>query len=45
MNAEVANATLRVLLSGQDAGYGDDDYSSLYEAINPGFDAETDIGC
>jgi 3-hydroxyisobutyrate dehydrogenase-like beta-hydroxyacid dehydrogenase len=45
MNAEVANATLKVLLSGQDAGYGDDDYSSLYEAINPGFDAETDTGC
>jgi 3-hydroxyisobutyrate dehydrogenase-like beta-hydroxyacid dehydrogenase len=45
MNGEVANATLKVLLSGQEAGYGEDDYSSLYEAINPGFDAETDTGC
>jgi 3-hydroxyisobutyrate dehydrogenase len=45
MNAEVANATLNVLLKGQEAGYGEDDYSALYEAINPGFDAETDIGC
>ncbi|MET0067144.1 MAG: NAD(P)-dependent oxidoreductase [Candidatus Thiodiazotropha sp.] len=45
MNAEVANATLEVLIKGQEAGYGEDDYSALYEAINPGFDAETDIGC
>ncbi|MBT2970194.1 MAG: hydroxyacid dehydrogenase [gamma proteobacterium symbiont of Ctena orbiculata] len=45
INGAIANATLKVLLSGQDAGYGDEDYSSLYEAINPGFDAETDIGC
>ncbi|MES9849790.1 MAG: NAD-binding protein, partial [Candidatus Thiodiazotropha sp.] len=45
MNSEISNATLKVLLNGQDAGYGDEDYSSLYEAINPGFDAETDIGC
>jgi 3-hydroxyisobutyrate dehydrogenase-like beta-hydroxyacid dehydrogenase len=45
MNVEVADATLRVLLSGQQAGYGDEDYSSLYEAINPGFDAQTDTGC
>ncbi|PVV13211.1 MAG: hydroxyacid dehydrogenase [gamma proteobacterium symbiont of Ctena orbiculata] len=45
MNGEVANAILRILRSGQEAGYGDEDYSSLYEAINPGFDAETDTGC
>ncbi|MBV2091338.1 MAG: NAD(P)-dependent oxidoreductase [Candidatus Thiodiazotropha sp. (ex Ctena orbiculata)] len=45
MNGEVADATLSVLNSGQQAGYGDEDYSALYEAINPGFDAETDIGC
>jgi 3-hydroxyisobutyrate dehydrogenase-like beta-hydroxyacid dehydrogenase len=45
MNGEVASATLKVLLKGQDAGYGDEDYSSLYEAINPGFDADTDTGC
>ncbi|MES9992549.1 MAG: NAD(P)-dependent oxidoreductase [Candidatus Thiodiazotropha sp.] len=45
INGEIANATLKVLLSGQEAGYGNEDYSSLYEAINPGFDADTDIGC
>jgi 3-hydroxyisobutyrate dehydrogenase-like beta-hydroxyacid dehydrogenase len=45
MNGEVASATLKVLLKGQEAGYGEEDYSSLYEAINPGFDAETDTGC
>ena len=45
MNSEISNATLKVLINGQNAGYGDEDYSSLYEAINPGFDAETDIGC
>jgi 3-hydroxyisobutyrate dehydrogenase-like beta-hydroxyacid dehydrogenase len=45
MNAEVASATLNVLISAQQAGYEDDDYSVLYEAINPGFDAETDTGC
>jgi 3-hydroxyisobutyrate dehydrogenase len=45
MNGEVASAMLQVLKSGLEAGYGEDDYSSLYEAINPGFDAETDIGC
>jgi 3-hydroxyisobutyrate dehydrogenase-like beta-hydroxyacid dehydrogenase len=45
MNGEVASATLKVLLKGLDAGYGDEDYSSLYEAINPGFDADTDTGC
>jgi 3-hydroxyisobutyrate dehydrogenase-like beta-hydroxyacid dehydrogenase len=45
MNGQVAEAVLIVLNSGQQAGYGDEDYSALYEAINPGFDAETDIGC
>ncbi|MCU7814741.1 MAG: NAD(P)-dependent oxidoreductase [Candidatus Thiodiazotropha sp. (ex Rostrolucina anterorostrata)] len=45
MNGEIASATLRILINGQEAGYGDEDYSSLYEAINPGFDVETDIGC
>ncbi|MEW8521670.1 MAG: NAD(P)-dependent oxidoreductase [Candidatus Thiodiazotropha endolucinida] len=45
MNSEISTATLKVLVNGQNAGYGDEDYSSLYEAINPGFDAETDIGC
>lgn len=45
MNGEIANAMLKVLISGQNAGYGEMDYSSLYEAINPGFDAETDTGC
>jgi hypothetical protein len=36
---------LSVFLKGQQAGYGDEDYSALYEAINPGFDAQTDTGC
>lgn len=45
INGSIAEAMLTVFLSGQEAGYGDEDYSSLYEAINPGFDADTDIGC
>lgn len=45
INGAIAEAMLTVFLSGQEAGYGDEDYSSLYEAINPGFDAETDTGC
>lgn len=45
INGSIADAMLAVFMSGQEAGYGEEDYSSLYEAINPGFDAETDIGC
>ncbi len=45
INASIADAMLNVFLQGQEAGYGDEDYSALYEAINPGFDAETDTGC
>ncbi len=45
INAAIADAMLGVLKKGQEAGYGEDDYSALYEAINPGFDAETDTGC
>ncbi|MEJ2592218.1 MAG: NAD(P)-dependent oxidoreductase [Candidatus Thiodiazotropha sp.] len=45
INGAIAEAMLTVFTSGQEAGYGDEDYSSLYEAINPGFDAETDTGC
>ena len=45
IDASIAKAMLAVFLRGQEAGYGEEDYSSLYEAINPGFDAETDIGC
>jgi 3-hydroxyisobutyrate dehydrogenase-like beta-hydroxyacid dehydrogenase len=45
MNVEIANAILNVLISGREAGYGEEDYSALYEAINPGFDAEIDTGC
>jgi 3-hydroxyisobutyrate dehydrogenase-like beta-hydroxyacid dehydrogenase len=45
MNVEVADATLNVLNKGEQAGYGNEDYSALYEAVNPGFDAETDTGC
>ncbi len=45
INALIAEAMLSVFVQGQEAGYGNEDYSSLYEAINPGFDAETDTGC
>lgn len=45
IDASISEAMLRVFVNGQNAGYGEEDYSSLYEAINPGFDAETDIGC
>jgi 3-hydroxyisobutyrate dehydrogenase-like beta-hydroxyacid dehydrogenase len=45
INATIIEAMLKVFLAGKEAGYGEEDYSSLYEAINPGFDAETDIGC
>ncbi len=45
INATIIEAMLKVFLTGREAGYGEDDYSSLYEAINPGFDVETDIGC
>lgn len=45
INALIAEAMQNVFTQGQNAGYGDEDYSSLYEAINPGFDVETDTGC
>jgi len=45
INGSIAEAMLGIFLRGLEAGYGDEDYSSLYEAINPGFDAETDTGC
>jgi 3-hydroxyisobutyrate dehydrogenase-like beta-hydroxyacid dehydrogenase len=45
IEAIVADALLAVCVKGQEAGYGEEDYSALYEAVNPGFDAETDIGC
>ena len=45
IEASIADAMLGVFLKGQQAGYGNEDYSALYEAINPGFDAETDTGC
>jgi 3-hydroxyisobutyrate dehydrogenase-like beta-hydroxyacid dehydrogenase len=45
INALIAEAMFSVFVQGQEAGYGEEDYSSLYEAINPGFDAETDTGC
>ena len=45
IEAGIADAMQEVFLKGLQAGYGDEDYSALYEAINPGFDAETDTGC
>ena len=45
IDASIAEAMLTLFDKGRQAGYGEEDYSALYEAINPGFDAETDIGC
>jgi 3-hydroxyisobutyrate dehydrogenase len=45
IEASIAESMLAVFLKGEEAGYGEEDYSALYEAINPGFDAETDTGC
>lgn len=45
INGTIAEAMLAVCLKGQEAGYGEEDYSVLYEAINAGFDTETDTGC
>jgi 3-hydroxyisobutyrate dehydrogenase len=45
IDATIIKAMLEVFLRGEQAGYKDEDYAALYEAINAGFDAETDIGC
>ena len=45
MEPAISAAMLEVLEKGATAGYSDEDYASLYEAINPGFDMDADEGC
>jgi len=45
INGAISKAMLEVFQHGQEAGYGEEDYSSLYEVINPGFEGETESGC
>ena len=42
---KLSQTMLEVFQKGCIAGYCDEDYSSLYEAINPGFDMDVDEGC
>ena len=41
----LSQAMLDIFNQGCIAGYCDEDYSALYEAINPGFDMDVDEGC
>lgn len=41
----ISQSMLEIFQKGCIAGYCDEDYSSLYEAINPGFDMDVDEGC
>ncbi|MEN8177198.1 MAG: NAD(P)-dependent oxidoreductase [Pseudomonadota bacterium] len=45
MEPSITQSMLAVFKKGCDAGYCEEDYSSLYEAINPGFDMGVDEGC
>jgi 3-hydroxyisobutyrate dehydrogenase-like beta-hydroxyacid dehydrogenase len=45
MEFSIPQAMLEVFEKGAAAGYSDEDYSALYEAINPGFDMDADEGC
>ena len=45
IDTSLPKALLEVLRKGCNASYCDEDYSSLYEAINPGFDMDADEGC
>ncbi|EGV50277.1 NAD(P)-dependent oxidoreductase [Candidatus Endoriftia persephone] len=45
IDAQLPQTMLRVFGEAQAAGHGEDDYSSLYEAINPDFQASQDEGC
>jgi len=45
MEFSIPQAMLVVFEKGAAAGYSDEDYSALYEAINPGFDMDVDEGC
>ena len=45
MEYSIPQVMLEVFEKGAAAGYSEEDYSALYEAINPGFDMEADEGC
>ena len=45
MEFSISQTMLEVLENGASAGYSEEDYSALYEAINPGFDMDADEGC
>lgn len=45
IESTLSQTMLDILQKGCSAGYCDEDYSALYEAINPGFDMEVDDGC
>lgn len=45
MEFSIPQAMLAVFEKGSSAGYCDEDYAALYEAINPGFDMDVDEGC
>jgi 3-hydroxyisobutyrate dehydrogenase-like beta-hydroxyacid dehydrogenase len=45
IDSSLPQAMLQVFEKGRAAGYADEDYSALYEAINPGFDMGVDEGC
>jgi 3-hydroxyisobutyrate dehydrogenase-like beta-hydroxyacid dehydrogenase len=45
MEFSIPQAMLEVFEKGAAAGYSEEDYSALYEAINPGFDMDADEGC
>ena len=41
----LSGAMLQIFERGLGAGYGEDDYSALFEAINSGIDLAVDEGC
>jgi 3-hydroxyisobutyrate dehydrogenase-like beta-hydroxyacid dehydrogenase len=45
MDFAIPQAMLAVFEKGAAAGYSEEDYSALYEAVNPGFDMDVDEGC
>ncbi len=45
MEFSISQVMLEVFEKGSAAGYCDEDYAALYEAINPGFDMDVDEGC
>ena len=45
MEFSIPQTMLEVFEQGAAAGYSEEDYSALYEAINPGFDMDADEGC